>query len=192
MTSRPGAAVSGLAFVDVGDGSLAQRPAALGQRLQHFGEREHARQATVVHDDQRSDVMLRHHFDRFEHRTLGRRREERVALDPQDFTDQHGSFHSHRTGATSVLPERQGWQPTWRSGKNDPAAAWDGALPRLRLRRTFPILDPTARSAPHWVVWKTCPSMRKSARWRAIRLEDRILIFEAIHLEENTWMKPRS
>ena len=96
---------------DIRDGDFAERAAAIGERTEHFGEREHAGEAAMIHDDERSDVVLRHHLDRFEDRALGWRREQRMPFDAQDFTDQHG-FLSCETGTRlvprgySALPSR--------------------------------------------------------------------------------------
>jgi hypothetical protein len=69
-----------IAREDVGHRDVAERAAPIRERAQHLGERQDAGQPAVVHDDERADVVLGHHLDRFEHRALGRRREQRVPL----------------------------------------------------------------------------------------------------------------
>ena len=65
---EPGDSHQRLALVDVGDHGVAELSGALGERTQHFGERQHAGELAVVHDDQRADVVLRHDLDCLEHR----------------------------------------------------------------------------------------------------------------------------
>ncbi len=55
-----------LVYLDVADPEITELPLPLRQRLQHFGESQHADHPAVVHYHQRADIVLRHHFDRIE------------------------------------------------------------------------------------------------------------------------------
>src|SRR6266496_2175823 len=79
-----------IALADVGNAQVAERAATFRHRLQHFSEREQSRHPAAIHDDERTDVVLRHHRHCVENGTVRRGREKRMTFDAQNLVDQHG------------------------------------------------------------------------------------------------------
>jgi hypothetical protein len=98
---------------DRADLQIADRPAAVGERAQHFGEGDDAAHPAVVHHDERPDVVLGHALDGVHHRRVGRRREEHGALDAKNLADQHGASSAGTPASRFVqrlLPPRRAAQ----------------------------------------------------------------------------------
>src|SRR3989442_7926332 len=105
-----------IAHVDLADLEIAELTLALRQCLQHLRECQHARHLPVVHHHQRADVVLRHHLDRLENGAVGRRGKQGIALDSQDFADQHRLLLARARAmpyGCRLLPELRRMQPAY-------------------------------------------------------------------------------
>jgi len=81
-----------IAHHDVADARVADGAGALRQRLQDLAERQHPDHAPLLHDDERSQVLLRHGLHRVHRAARRLDGEQPVALHPQDLLDLHADL----------------------------------------------------------------------------------------------------